>query len=141
MSVSRPYLALDGIYLPIGLHSQTTRLADSASWCDKVRARRGSHPLRHPFTGDLIPVRRFGRSPYYNSDGEAAQFSSWAIPGSLAVTRGVLLASSLIVDVGPDHRQLKSSQFPTQLTRYTNPPAGQKLLDIPGLPSDVFQMM
>uniref|UniRef100_A0A6N2N938 Senescence-associated protein n=1 Tax=Salix viminalis TaxID=40686 RepID=A0A6N2N938_SALVM len=43
LSVSRPYLALDGIYRPIGLHSQTTRLADSASWCGRVQSRRGSH--------------------------------------------------------------------------------------------------
>ncbi|KAK8530544.1 hypothetical protein V6N13_097304 [Hibiscus sabdariffa] len=39
----------------LGLHSQTTRLVDSASWCDRVRARRGSHPLRRPFPGDLGP--------------------------------------------------------------------------------------
>ncbi|KAI3672245.1 hypothetical protein L2E82_52919 [Cichorium intybus] len=39
-----------------GLHSQTTRLADSASWCDRVRARRGSHPLWRPLPGDLGPV-------------------------------------------------------------------------------------
>ncbi|KAI3674202.1 hypothetical protein L2E82_52536 [Cichorium intybus] len=52
LSVSRRYLALDGIYRPMGLHSQTTRLADSASWCDRDRARRGSHPsLRAPFQG------------------------------------------------------------------------------------------
>ncbi|CAL9141397.1 unnamed protein product [Musa hybrid cultivar] len=41
-----------------GLHSQTTRLVDSASWCDRVRAGRGSHPPRRPFPGDLGPVRR-----------------------------------------------------------------------------------
>ncbi|KAL2327111.1 hypothetical protein Fmac_020538 [Flemingia macrophylla] len=29
----------------LGLHSQTTRLIDSASWCDKVQAQHGSHPL------------------------------------------------------------------------------------------------
>ncbi|KAK8700919.1 hypothetical protein V6N13_019309 [Hibiscus sabdariffa] len=40
----------------LGLHSQTTRLVDSASWCDRVRARRGSHPLRRPFPGDLGPA-------------------------------------------------------------------------------------
>ncbi|CAL9161029.1 unnamed protein product [Musa hybrid cultivar] len=42
----------------LGLHSQTTRLVDSASWCDRVRAGRGSHPPRRPFPGDLGPVRR-----------------------------------------------------------------------------------
>ncbi|KAI5382071.1 hypothetical protein KIW84_UN0175 [Lathyrus oleraceus] len=58
LSVSRQYLALDGIYRPIGAAFQTTRLADSASWCDRVRAQRGSHPLRRPLPGDLGPVRR-----------------------------------------------------------------------------------
>jgi hypothetical protein len=28
----------------------------------------------------------------YNSDGAAARFSSWAVPGSLAVTRGILVS-------------------------------------------------
>ncbi|CAL5321361.1 unnamed protein product [Camellia sinensis] len=58
LSVSRPYLALDGIYRPIRAAFPNNRLADSASWCDRVRARRGSHPLRRPFPGDLGPVRR-----------------------------------------------------------------------------------
>ena len=31
-------------------------------------------------------------SPDYNSDGVAARFSSWAIPGSLAVTKGILVS-------------------------------------------------
>ncbi|KAK1258484.1 hypothetical protein QJS04_geneDACA011495 [Acorus gramineus] len=53
LSVSRPYLA-SALF---GLHSQTTRLAECASRCDRVRARRGSHPLRCPVPGDLGPVR------------------------------------------------------------------------------------
>ncbi|KAK7297060.1 hypothetical protein VNO77_49018 [Canavalia gladiata] len=43
----------------LGLHSQTTRLADSASWCDRVRARRGSHPLWRP----APPSRGLGPGP------------------------------------------------------------------------------
>lgn len=31
-------------------------------------------------------------SPDYNSVGRAARFSSWAVPGSLAVTRGILVS-------------------------------------------------
>ena len=31
-------------------------------------------------------------SPDYNSDAMGARFSSWAIPGSLAVTRGILVS-------------------------------------------------
>ncbi|KAM7459738.1 hypothetical protein LguiA_036274 [Lonicera macranthoides] len=92
LSVSRPYLALDGIYALLGLHSQTTRLADSASWCDRVRARRGSHPLRRPLPGTWARSAAEDASPDYNSDGEAARFSSWAVPGSLAVTRGILVS-------------------------------------------------
>ncbi|CAL9094406.1 unnamed protein product [Musa textilis] len=42
----------------LGLHSQTTRLVDSALWCDRVRVGRGSHPPRCPFPWDLGPVHR-----------------------------------------------------------------------------------
>ncbi|CAL9140719.1 unnamed protein product, partial [Musa hybrid cultivar] len=31
-------------------------------------------------------------SPDYNSDDAAARFSSWADPGSLAVTKGILVS-------------------------------------------------
>ncbi|GKA37948.1 hypothetical protein Tco_0724513, partial [Tanacetum coccineum] len=31
-------------------------------------------------------------SPDYNSDSKAARFSSWAVPGSLAVTKGILVS-------------------------------------------------
>ncbi|KAK8640795.1 hypothetical protein V6N13_008547 [Hibiscus sabdariffa] len=74
----------------LGLHSQTTRLVDSASWCDRVRARRGSHPLRRPFPGTWARSAAEDASPDYNSDAEGERFSSWAIPGSLAVTKGIL---------------------------------------------------
>uniref|UniRef100_A0A0D2ZRN3 Uncharacterized protein n=1 Tax=Brassica oleracea var. oleracea TaxID=109376 RepID=A0A0D2ZRN3_BRAOL len=47
LSVSRPYLALDGIYRPIG----RLGLVDSSSWCDRVQARRGSNPQWRPFQG------------------------------------------------------------------------------------------
>ncbi|CAL9143173.1 unnamed protein product, partial [Musa hybrid cultivar] len=62
----------------LGLHSQTTRLVDSASWCDRVRAGRGSHPPRRPFPGDLARSVAEDASPDYNSDDAAARFSSWA---------------------------------------------------------------
>ena len=58
LSVSRPYLTLDRIYSPIGAAFPKTRLADTASWCDRVRARRGPHPLWCPFPGNLGPVHR-----------------------------------------------------------------------------------
>ncbi|KAL0395504.1 UNVERIFIED_CONTAM: hypothetical protein Slati_4516600 [Sesamum latifolium] len=43
-----------------------------------------------PFQGTWARSAAEDASPDYNSDSEAARFSSWAIPGSLAVTRGIL---------------------------------------------------
>ncbi|KAK8521521.1 hypothetical protein V6N13_025159 [Hibiscus sabdariffa] len=80
LSVSRPYLALDGIYRPIRAAFPNNRLVDSASWCDRVRARRGSHPLRRPFQGTWARSVAEDASPDYNSDAEGDRFSSWAIP-------------------------------------------------------------
>ncbi|KAL2225492.1 UNVERIFIED_CONTAM: hypothetical protein Sindi_3097900 [Sesamum indicum] len=43
-----------------------------------------------PFQGTWARSAAEDASPDYNSDSEAARFSSWAVPGSLAVTRGIL---------------------------------------------------
>ncbi|KAF2282385.1 hypothetical protein GH714_044002 [Hevea brasiliensis] len=43
-------------------------------------------------TGDLARSAAEDASPDYNSDAEGARFSSWALPGSLAVTRGILVS-------------------------------------------------
>ncbi|GJS03456.1 hypothetical protein Tco_0319964 [Tanacetum coccineum] len=43
-----------------------------------------------PPPGDLGPALAEDASPDYNSDSVAARFSSWAVPGSLAVTKGIL---------------------------------------------------
>ncbi|KAK7326317.1 hypothetical protein VNO80_33032 [Phaseolus coccineus] len=67
-------------------------LADSASWCDRVRAQRGSHPLWRPLPGDLGRSATEDASPDYNSNAEGDRFSWWAFPGSLAVTRGILVS-------------------------------------------------
>ena len=45
-----------------------------------------------PFQGTWARSAAEDASPDYNSDGEAARFSSWAVPGSLAVTRGILVS-------------------------------------------------
>ncbi|KAK6139051.1 hypothetical protein DH2020_027207 [Rehmannia glutinosa] len=45
-----------------------------------------------PFQGTWARSAAEDASPDYNSDGKAARFSSWAIPGSLAVTRGILVS-------------------------------------------------
>ena len=57
----------------LGLHSQTTRLADGASCCATVWARKGSHPLQRPLQGDLRLVCHWGR--LYR-----LQFGGWSPP-------------------------------------------------------------
>ncbi|KAI3475529.1 hypothetical protein L1887_63066 [Cichorium endivia] len=43
-----------------------------------------------PFQGTWARSAAEDASPDYNSDSEAVRFSSWADPGSLAVTKGIL---------------------------------------------------
>ena len=45
-----------------------------------------------PFQGTWARSVAEDASPDYNSDSEAARFSSWAVPGSLAVTKGILVS-------------------------------------------------
>ncbi|GJZ58525.1 hypothetical protein Tco_0614019 [Tanacetum coccineum] len=45
-----------------------------------------------PFQGTWARSVAEDASPDYNSDSVAARFSSWAIPGSLAVTKGILVS-------------------------------------------------
>ncbi|KAI3752331.1 hypothetical protein L2E82_24257 [Cichorium intybus] len=45
-----------------------------------------------PFQGTWARSAAEDASPDYNSDSEAARFSSWADPGSLAVTKGILVS-------------------------------------------------
>ncbi|KAL2250086.1 UNVERIFIED_CONTAM: Protein TAR1 [Sesamum indicum] len=91
LSVSRPYLALDGIYRPIGAAfpnnpTRRQRLGGAAgSGHDGALTLSGA-----PFQGTWARSAAEDASPDYNSDSEAARFSSWAVPGSLAVTRGIL---------------------------------------------------
>ncbi|KAK8496382.1 hypothetical protein V6N13_066194 [Hibiscus sabdariffa] len=94
LSVSRPYLALDGIYRPI-----RAAFPNNPTRRQRLVVRQGSghdgapHPLRRPFPGDLGPgpsLRTLLQD--YNSDAEGDRFSSWAIPGSLAVTKGILVS-------------------------------------------------
>ncbi|CAN6967615.1 unnamed protein product [Brassica rapa subsp. trilocularis] len=74
LSVSRPYLALDGIYRPIGAafpNNPTRRQRLVGTWARSVAE---------------------DASPDYNSNAEDVRFSSWALPGSLAVTKGILVS-------------------------------------------------
>ena len=45
-----------------------------------------------PFQGTWARSAAEDASPDYNSDVEDARFSSWALPGSLAVTRGIIVS-------------------------------------------------
>ncbi|KAK8525884.1 hypothetical protein V6N13_073686 [Hibiscus sabdariffa] len=45
-----------------------------------------------PFQGTWARSVAEDASPDYNSDAEGDRFSSWAIPGSLAVTKGILVS-------------------------------------------------
>src|ERR1051325_6491990 len=45
-----------------------------------------------PFQGTCARSAAEVTSPDYNSDAEGARFSSWALPGSLAVTKGILVS-------------------------------------------------
>ena len=45
-----------------------------------------------PFQGTCARSAAEDASPDYNSNVDDARFSSWALPGSLAVTRGILVS-------------------------------------------------
>ena len=45
-----------------------------------------------PFQGTWARSAAEDASPDYNSDAEGFRFSSWAVPGSLAVTKGILVS-------------------------------------------------
>ncbi|KAI3674658.1 hypothetical protein L2E82_52005 [Cichorium intybus] len=92
LSVSRRYLALDGIYRPIGAAfpnnptRQTAPRGATGSGHDGALTLSGA-----PFQGTWARSAAEDASPDYNSDSQAARFSSWADPGSLAVTKGILV--------------------------------------------------
>ncbi|KAE8729904.1 hypothetical protein F3Y22_tig00003041pilonHSYRG00071 [Hibiscus syriacus] len=54
----------------LGLYSQTTRLIDSASWCDRVLARQALTLYDAPFQGTWARSIAEDTSPDYNSDVE-----------------------------------------------------------------------
>ena len=75
----------------LGLHSQTTRLLDSASWSDMTGLDGALTLSDVPFQGTWDRPAADGTSLDYNSEGQASRFPSWALPGSLAVTRGIIV--------------------------------------------------
>ena len=75
-----------------GLHSQTTRLVRK-HLVEQLEPRAdGVLTLSDaPFQGTWAPAATEGASLDYNSSAKR-RFSSWALPGSLAVTRGILVS-------------------------------------------------
>ncbi|KAI3670418.1 hypothetical protein L2E82_53869 [Cichorium intybus] len=72
--------------IPKQLDSQTAPRGATGSGHDGALTLSGA-----PFQGTWARSAAEDASPDYNSDSEAARFSSWADPGSLAVTKGILV--------------------------------------------------
>jgi hypothetical protein len=67
--------------------SQTTPRGATGSEHDGALTLSGA-----PFQGTWARSVAEDASPDYNSNGYAVRFSSWAVPGSLAVTKGILVS-------------------------------------------------
>ena len=76
----------------LGLHSQTTRLYESTSWSDWTTAYGALTLSSASFQRTLAVAVAEVASLDYNSPPEGRRFSSWAFPGSLAATRGILVS-------------------------------------------------
>lgn len=76
----------------LGLHSQTTRLVDSGPWSHEARVDGALTLSDVPFQETWTRLATEHASLDYNSESEALRFSSWALSGSLAVTREILVS-------------------------------------------------
>ncbi len=76
----------------LGLHSQTTRLCESVSWSDGFRADGVLTLSDVPFQGTWARSDAEARFYRLQFDRRGDRFSSWALPGSLAATRGILVS-------------------------------------------------
>ena len=81
-----------GLTTKLGLHSQTTRLCESASWSDRPPADGALTLSDIPFQGIWAGAATEIASLDYNSPAKSWRFSSWTLPVSLAVTRGILVS-------------------------------------------------
>ncbi|KAK8535785.1 hypothetical protein V6N13_031909 [Hibiscus sabdariffa] len=91
LSVSRPYLALDGIYRPIRAAFPNNPTRRQRLVVRQGPGTTGLSPSPAPLSrGTWARSVAEDASPDYYSDAEGDRFSSWAIPGSLAVTKGIL---------------------------------------------------
>uniref|UniRef100_A0A2N9G3N9 Senescence-associated protein n=1 Tax=Fagus sylvatica TaxID=28930 RepID=A0A2N9G3N9_FAGSY len=91
LSVSRPYLALDGIYRPIGAAFPNNPTRRQRLVVRQGPGTTGLSPSPAP------PSRGLGPGPPLRTllqttirTPRDVRFSSWALPGSLAVTKGIL---------------------------------------------------
>ncbi|KAI3486549.1 hypothetical protein L1887_49873 [Cichorium endivia] len=92
IGLSRRYLALDGIYRPIGAAFPNNPTRRQRLVVRQGPGTTGLSPSLAPPSRGLGPGPPLRTpSPDYNSDSEAVRFSSWADPGSLAVTKGILV--------------------------------------------------
>ena len=96
LSVSHRYLALCGIYHTIwaAIPSNSTHWRH-IRWHKDTRQEREYHPLSCPFPRDL--ARHFSRWYLYRPQFGAPinwlrRFTWWAIPASVALTRGILVS-------------------------------------------------
>ena len=104
LSVSHPYLALDGIYHPFGLQSQANRLVEDAPY-DAVRGTDGIVTLSDALFQGTSPRTLPGvASVDYNPAAEAASLQSGLIP-----LQSPLLGESLLVSFPPLSYMLKFS--------------------------------
>ena len=95
LSVSRHYLAFEGIYLQLGaaVPSNST-LRNNAVRMHTISHTWDSHPLWMPSSKGLEPTMHAGTCFYrlqFFSPKER-RLSIWALPASLAVTRGILVS-------------------------------------------------
>jgi hypothetical protein len=93
LSVSRPYLALDGIYRPIGAAFPNNPTRRQRLVVRQGPGTTGLSPSPAP------PSRGLGPGPPLRTllqttirTPRDVRFSSWALPGSLAVTKGILVS-------------------------------------------------
>ena len=94
LSVSRQYLALDGIYHPFraAFPNNSTRRKCITEHRESCQAR-DCHPLWYPIPRDLDTVRH--RKHFYRLQLgrlKDARLQIWALPASLAATKGILVS-------------------------------------------------
>jgi hypothetical protein len=85
-----------GLTTHLGLHSQATRLFDNNLVAQQGPAVDGALTLFGvPFQGTCTrPAAEVESQDYNSGGGQAPGFSVWAIPGSLAATKGILVGFS-----------------------------------------------